>query len=66
MTWHQGDPNKQPDECKALGKWKGGNPHQKACPNLKETEASKRDMEGETYNCEVCGEYVFLDYEEMR
>lgn len=60
MTWHHGREDKQPPECVALGRWK------MKCPNLKETEASKKDMEGETYMCEVCGEYIFLDYEEMR
>lgn len=55
-----GDPKKQPPECVALGRSK------MACPNLVETKASRKDMEGETYECAVCGEYVYLDYEEMR
>jgi hypothetical protein len=58
MSRDQGDPEKQPPECKALGRWK----HK--CPNLKERQDFS--MEGETYDCEVCGEHMFLDYEEMK
>jgi hypothetical protein len=58
MSWTHGDEAKQPPECKTLGRWK------MKCPNLKEMDP--KNMEGETYSCEVCGEYVYLDYEEMR
>lgn len=58
MAWHHGDDKKRPQECLDLGRWK------MKCPNLKETDP--KNMEGETYQCAVCGEYVYLDYEEMR
>lgn len=58
MTWHHGKDEKRPKECIDLGKWK------MKCPNLKELDPT--NMEGETYSCEVCGEYIYLDYEEMR
>lgn len=51
----KGDPNKQPDECRAS--------HQIKCPNLK---CAYEGMDGERYRCEVCGESYFLDYDEMR
>ena len=35
------------------------------CPNLKETSALS-DMDGETYECKVCGIYFRLYYDEMR
>lgn len=56
MADRAGDPEKQPPECKALGSYK------MACPNLNETGGG---MTGERYECEVCGEYFFLYYEDM-
>jgi hypothetical protein len=57
MADRAGDVTKQPPECQALGTYK------MACKNLKEAGGG---MEGERYSCEICGEYFFLDYEEMR
>lgn len=54
MPDRKGDPAKQPPECK------GGS---MSCPNLKETGGG---FEGERYDCEVCGEHFFLDYEDMK
>lgn len=58
MSNRKGDESKQPAECKALGS------HKMSCPNLKEMDPL--NMDGETYDCEVCGEHFYLDYEEMR
>ncbi len=58
MTYRKGDPAKQPEGCKP--EMYSNNP----CPNL--TERNPTDMSGETYRCDVCGEYVYLDYDEMR
>ena len=33
------------------------------CPNMKEAYS---DFHGERYRCEVCGQTVRIDYEEMR
>ena len=33
------------------------------CPNHKETYS---DMDGETYRCDVCGEYTKLYYDDMQ
>lgn len=41
------------------------NPYWK-CLNLKETEASKTDFNGESYFCEKCKRHMYLDYDEMR
>lgn len=57
MADYAGDPAKQPPECQALGT------NKMRCPNLVETYSG---MDGERYKCAVCGEYFFLDYEEMR
>jgi hypothetical protein len=54
MADRRGDPSKQPPECK------GG---ATSCPNLEETGGG---MDGEQYNCKVCGEAFYLDYDEMR
>lgn len=35
------------------------------CPNLKEV-SRPTDMEGETYECELCGERYRLWYEDMK
>lgn len=57
----------QPEECKP--KWMRESAHPKGgywtpqCKNLKEDGGG---MEGERYECEVCGYSYFLDYEEMR
>ncbi len=57
MSDRDGDPAKQPPECQALGSYK------MKCPNLKETGGG---MAGERYDCEVCGEHFYLDYEDMK
>jgi len=57
MTDHVGDKTKQPEKCQQLGSYK------MACPNLRETGGG---FSGERYNCDVCGESFFLDYEEMK
>jgi hypothetical protein len=49
-----GDKAKQPQDCK----------EDTSCPNLQET-SSPTDMNGETYNCEVCGLHFRLYYEDM-
>lgn len=51
-----GDPEKQPPECKAL-------PRKTMCPNMKEVGLS---MSSEDYECSVCGARLSLDYDEMR
>lgn len=57
MADRKGDETKRPIECgRRNGQWK-------ACSNLKET--SGYDMDGETYDCEVCGEHYRLHYEDM-
>ena len=33
------------------------------CPNLRETRGG---FDGEQYDCEVCGERLYLDYEDMK
>lgn len=64
-----GDKAKQPPEClkdvftpdapgSHHGKWG-------RCPHLKEVSSSS-DMEGETYDCSVCGEHYRLYYDDMR
>jgi hypothetical protein len=58
MKDRKGDANKQPPECRVLGNYK------MPCPNLKER--NDHSMSGETYKCDVCGEYFFLDYEDMK
>jgi hypothetical protein len=67
----EGDPTKQPPECKSIftphpdprppgavgeGTWS-------KCPHIKETGGG---MEGEQYSCDVCGKRYFLDYDDMR
>lgn len=67
----KGDTTKQPPECKPVftphptprphmaigeGTWS-------RCPNLKETGGG---LDGEQYECAVCGKVYFLDYDEMR
>lgn len=49
-----GDDEKKPQVCKE-NVWK--------CPNLKEKGGG---FEGEQYVCEVCGERIWLDYEDMK
>lgn len=58
MTYYRGDDSKRCQGCQP--EKYSRNP----CPNLKETDL--KNMEGETYECKVCGEYIFLDYDEMR
>lgn len=52
---HASDKTKQPPECK----------EDSSCPNLKET-SSYTDMDGETYECSVCGLRYRLYYEDMQ
>jgi hypothetical protein len=71
MSDRKGDPTKQPPECKPRftphpipippGAWGEGTWSQ--CPNLRETGGG---MDGEQYDCNVCGKSYFLDYEEMK
>lgn len=56
MADRKGDPKKKPAECMENGL---------TCPHLKEV-SSKYDMEGESYSCELCGEYYRLYYDDMR
>lgn len=56
MSNRPGDPAKRPPEC--------GEPDNKFCPHMRET-SSRTDFDGETYNCEVCGRYYRLYYEDM-
>lgn len=34
------------------------------CKNIKYRDDT--DMDGETYDCEVCGEHIYLYYDDMR
>jgi hypothetical protein len=52
----QGDAEKQPPECRALGKFKMD------CPNLKEVYSG---FDGERYRCDVCGESFFFSYDDV-
>lgn len=54
MADREGDPSKQPLECRQRGA---------RCPHLKETGGG---MDGERYDCVVCGKHYFLDYDDMR
>lgn len=54
MSDRKGDKSKQPPECKIE--------FENHCPHIKETGS----MQGEQYDCPVCGERFYLDYEEMR
>ena len=58
MPDRKGDPDKKPDYCKNKGL-------NERCRNLKEV-SDKYDMDGETYDCAVCGEHYRLYYDEMR
>lgn len=57
MGDRKGDPSKQPEGCEPARYSR--NP----CPNMKETGGG---MSGEQYNCDVCGERFYLDYDDMR
>lgn len=71
----KGDPAKQPPECKSVFTphppemsekeklIRGGTGTWSTCPNLQETGGG---FEGERYECTVCGESYFLDYDDMR
>lgn len=50
------DPKREPPECKALER-------KLSCPNIKEVGGG---MQGEQYDCQVCGRRIYLDYDEMR
>ena len=56
MADRAGDPAKRPPECKT-------HEYPTKCPHLEEIGGG---MAGERYDCKVCGEYFFLDYDEMR
>lgn len=74
MSDRPGDKSKQPPECeprfipwgpenpKPNGEW--GQGRWTKCPNLKDT-SSPSDMNGETYDCAVCGQHYRLYYEDM-
>lgn len=51
-----GDTAKQPPECKINGK-------STDCPHLR---CTYEGWEGETYDCERCGEHFKLYYDDMR
>lgn len=60
MGDRKGDDAKRPPECTGrTAPYKSSS----SCPNLKETGGG---FEGEQYNCEVCGERYYLDYDDMR
>ena len=78
MADHPGDKSKQPPECEPrftpfppghpqfwdpfgtgmsrMGTWS-------QCPNLKEVGGG---MDGEWWQCDVCGKRYYLDYEDMK
>lgn len=72
MGDRKGDASKQPPECaprftpfgpdypKPAGA--PGSGTWSRCPNIRE---SHSDMQGETYDCAVCGEHYRLYYEDM-
>jgi hypothetical protein len=49
--------NTDPKKCDNKDKWQ--------CPNFR-TKDGDMDMEYEHYECKVCGQYGWLDYEEMK
>ena len=55
MADRKGDPTKQPAECQRS--------KTRDCPHLKETGGG---FDGERYDCKVCGEHYYLDYDDMR
>lgn len=64
----EGDRSKRPTECRE-GEIisRGPGPNQVmwgSCPHLKEV-SSSADMDGETYDCAVCGRHYRLYYEDM-
>lgn len=64
----EGDKSKRPPECRE-GEIisRGPGPIQAtwgSCPHLKEV-SSNSDMDGETYDCAVCGRHYRLYYEDM-
>jgi len=58
MADRKGDEAKRPVECGRREGLYG------VCQHLKET-SSNSDMDGETYDCAVCGEHYRLHYEDM-
>lgn len=69
MSDREADKSKRPPECQKdvftpsepgshRGQWGG-------CPHVHET-SSNSDMEGETYDCAVCGLHYRLYYEDMQ
>lgn len=57
MGDRKGDATKKPAECRDR------KDSVLRCPNIKEVGGG---MDGEQYDCSVCGERVYLDYDEMR
>lgn len=52
------EPTEKPIPCKTEREsW--------SCPNMKGRE-NDTDLTGEHYECKVCGQTIFLDYDEMR
>lgn len=61
----KGDDSKRPIECGRHPMYDDENPRPpRSCPHLKEMDPN--NMDGETYDCKVCGEHFYLDYDEMR
>lgn len=70
----KGDKTKQPKECESVFKlydeerpktiWDSPNSvgYWTKCPNIKMT---YNGFDGESYSCEICGEYYKLYYEDM-
>lgn len=56
MSDIKGDPAKKPNDCRI----DDTPPH---CPNI---QCTYEGMDGETYNCRVCGEHYKLYYEDMK
>lgn len=55
MSDTKGDPTKQPTECQI-------NDAPPRCPHI---ECTSERMDGETWQCERCGERYRLNYEDM-
>lgn len=73
MADHEGDPSKQPPECKSVFiPFSDENPRKPGdfgqgrwtqCPNI---ESTYDGFDGERYGCKVCGKSYFLDYDDMK
>lgn len=69
MSDRDGDPKKRPPECRE-GDIISRHPDGLRCTwgtclHLKETSPSS-NMDGETYDCQVCGRHYRLYYDDMR